>query len=334
MPVCRAVVVALFWILCAVVPPAAADEVVLAGGDRYTGAVTGLDGGTLVFDVADFGTLEIPWNAVVRLTVDTPIEVTVGPDGPPVLTALTASGQDGLAMLPGGPVPLSGITALTRPLPALIVTGGANAGFLASTGNTDVASLRLDGDLELRTLRDRYVLRTAFSRASDRGTPTARNWTGSARYNRFVLDRVYLDASAIFSSDRFRDLDLRTALGVGVGYDVLTRGRVALSVEGGYGFVDERFDVAADDHYSALRESARVEVELRGSDLVAFHRQDGYFGVTGTDNLFVNTVTGIRAPLVDDFVATLQYDVDYDRSPAPGRRTTDRSLSLTLGYRF
>ena len=65
-----------------------------------------------------------------------------------------------------------------------------------------------------------------------------------------------------------------------------------------------------------------------------FHQHDGYVGVSGTDNLFVNTLTGLRAGLVGGMVATLQYDFDYDRSPAQGRGTTDRSLSITFGYRF
>ena len=58
------------------------------------------------------------------------------------------------------------------------------------------------------------------------------------------------------------------------------------------------------------------------------------FGVTGDDNLFVKMQNGVRLALVAGFVTTAQLDLDYDRSPAPDRRATDRTFALTFGYRF
>jgi putative salt-induced outer membrane protein YdiY len=312
---------------------ARADEIWLADGNRHSGTVSELDGGTLVF-VSTYGTLRIPWDQVVRLAIDEPLAVQVA--NTEATTAMLAdTGADGTtALVPGGPVALADIVALTRPVPDWMHDGGVNAGFLSSTGNTSAHSLRLDGELVTRGARDRVTTRAVFNRATDHGVATAENWTASGRYDRFVSERLYLDASAILNGDAFRDLDLRTALGLGVGYDVLTGGRARLSLEGGYGLVDERFDGSPDDRYGALRESTGAELDIAGRRLVAFHQHDGYFGVSGTDNLFVNTLTGLRAGLVGGLVATLQYDFDYDRSPAPDRGTTDRSLSLTFGYRF
>ena len=65
-----------------------------------------------------------------------------------------------------------------------------------------------------------------------------------------------------------------------------------------------------------------------------FHVHDGYFDVTGDDNLFVRMQNGIRMTLAAGFVTTLRHDLDYDRSPAIGLSNTDRTLALTLGYRF
>ena len=65
-----------------------------------------------------------------------------------------------------------------------------------------------------------------------------------------------------------------------------------------------------------------------------FHKHDGYFGVEGEDNLFVKTHQGARLTVVKNFVTTIQYDLDYDASPSPGRKATDRTFALTFGYRF
>lgn len=72
----------------------------------------------------------------------------------------------------------------------------------------------------------------------------------------------------------------------------------------------------------------------RAERVQAFRHHDGYFGVTGEDNLFVRAQNGVRLALTAALVSTAQFDVDYDRSPAPGRVSTDRSVAFTLGYRF
>jgi hypothetical protein len=56
--------------------------------------------------------------------------------------------------------------------------------------------------------------------------------------------------------------------------------------------------------------------------------------VSGDDKMFIRTQNGVRIGLAAGFVTTIEEDLDYDRRPSPGRRQTDRTFSLTLGYRF
>jgi hypothetical protein len=65
-----------------------------------------------------------------------------------------------------------------------------------------------------------------------------------------------------------------------------------------------------------------------------FHQHDGYFGVTGDDNMFIRAQNGVRISLAAGFVTTMRLDIDYDRTPAPGRRNVDRTAAITLGYQF
>ena len=299
--------------------PASADDVRLKNGDRYSGTVTALEGGTLTFETAH-GDLGIPWSEVVALTVAEAIVVT------------TLDGRETAS--PGGEIDVATTAALTRPAPALVITGGAGAGFVDTGGNTDVNSLRFDGEVVMRARENRYTFSGAVNRAEDRGVETARNWTASARYDRFVTERLFVNANTILTSDAFRDLDLRTALGAGLGYQVADTPVVKLSLDGGVGYVNENFDSTPDDSYAALREAGKLDVFVFGDRVVVFHQHDGYFGVTGDDNLFVKTQNGVRFGLVAGFVTTLQLDLDYDRTPSPGRQNTDRTFALTFGYRF
>jgi putative salt-induced outer membrane protein YdiY len=223
---------------------------------------------------------------------------------------------------------------LAGPPPAVVIDGGANAGIVTTAGNTEVNNLRLDGDLTARAGVNRYSGSAAVTRAEDRDVETARNWTTAFKYDRFISERMFLNGNAILTNDRFRDLDLRTALGAGVGYQVLTTPRVKLTADAGLGWVNENLESQADDSYTALRESVSFDAFAVPDRIQFFHVHDGYFGVTGDDNLFVRMQNGVRMTLAAGFVTTLRHDLDYDRSPAIGRNTTDRTLALTLGYRF
>ena len=313
--------------------PATADEVRLMNGDRLTGRTLSLAGGTLTFTTA-YGNVQIAWASVTALTVDEPILITTGTARPVAVTITAAAAAGQATLVPGGTVALSDISALARPQPDLIVNGGANAGFVTTAGNTDVNNLRLDGDVMARAGANRYTGNAAVTRAQDRGLETARNWTGGMKYDRFLTGRLFFNANSILTNDRFRDLDLRTAVGVGIGYQIVASPRVTLTADAGFGYVNENLESLPDDSYGAARESTSLGVFLVPGRVQFFHQHDGYFGVSGDDNLFLKMQNGIRLPLAAGFVTTLRHDLDYDRSPAPGRRNVDRSLSLTLGYRF
>jgi putative salt-induced outer membrane protein YdiY len=312
---------------------AEADEVLLRGGDRYTGRVVSLSGGTLTFKTAH-GELKIPWADVTSLTVTEPLVLTVGTQPAATVTAIAPAEAGRVTLTPGGGVALTDITGMAQVEPPVVVDGGASAGFLQTRGNTDVNSLRLDADVSIRQRQNRFTANAAVNNAEDDDEKTVDNWTAAFNYDRFLTKRLFVNANAIFTNDQFKDLDLRTALGGGLGYEVFDTPRVKLTVKGGVGWVNENFIVAEDDDYTALRESAALDIGIVPNRVLFFHKHDGYFGVTGEDNLFIKSQTGVRLTIVANFVTTAQFDLDYDRSPSPGRQGVDRTFSLTFGYRF
>ena len=312
-------------------PPVRADEVHLSNGDRLTGRAVSLANGTLTF-ATSYGEVRISWEEVTALAVEEEILVTLA-GTPLALVTITMTEAPAQAMLqPGGTVALADILVLARP--ELNIDGGANVGFITTAGNTDVNSLRVDGDIVARSTAHRYTASAAITRTHDGGAETARNWTMGVKYDRFLTTRFFINANTILTNDRFRDLNLRTAAGAGIGYQVLDTARTRLTADAGFGYVSERLEAQADTSYGAARESAALTLFLIPSRMEFFHEHDGYFGITGDNNLFVRMQNGVRIGLAGGFVTTLRHDFDYDRSPAPGRRTTDQTLALTLGYRF
>jgi len=327
----RTLPLALLAILLAL--PAHADEVRLRNGDRITGVATSLAGGTLMFK-ATGGDLKIAWADVASLAIEQPMLVTVGTTAPTSAVFAAADANGRVTLVPGGPVALTEIVALARPQPAWVMTGGAGAGVVQTAGNTQVNNVRLSGDLVARSAADRYTLSAIATHANDRGIETARNWSLTGKYDRFLTSRLYANANANFTNDRFRDIDLRTALGAGLGYQIIDTARTTLTADAGLAWVHENFTSIADDSYAAAHEAAGLQVQLLPGRMTVFHLHDGYFGVSGDNKMFIRTQNGVRLGLAAGFVTTIEEDLDYDRQPSPGRRQTDRTFSLTLGYRF
>jgi hypothetical protein len=326
----RSFLVLCLLLICAAT--ASADEVRLRNGDRYTGKVLELAGGTLKFDTGH-GTVSVPWGDVEMLDVVQPMLVTVRHDRPRMEAVRSADGG-GLVLEPAGVVvAMADLVAMAHPQ-EFRIGGDANAGVQASGGNADANSLRFDGELVAQGMGNRYTVGATVNRQSSSGVATDDKATGSVRYDRFFNPRLYANANVLLAHDQFRDLTLRTAFGSALGYQVFNTARVKLRAELGYGYVSEDFAMSPGDRYHAARDTMRLDVNIIGRRLSVFHQHDGFFGLIGSNRLFVQTRNGLRMVLVGGVVATFEYDVDYDRSALPGRKRTDHTTGLTFGYRF
>jgi putative salt-induced outer membrane protein YdiY len=312
---------------------AGADEVELSNGDRITGQVTSLINGMLAFQTPN-GQLNVPWVNVTGLAVPEPVFVTVGTQPPAPVTIARTRTDGRVTLRPGGIVSLTEITAMARAQLPLGLDGRLNAGLVNTDGNTDANTLRVDGELIGRTTEHRYTGRAIVNRSQDRDVDIARNFTGSLRYDRFVTRRLFVNANTILANDRLRDLDLRVAVGSGLGFQVIDTPRARITTDAGLGWVNEAYGAANDVRYTAVQESARLEIFFSGTRFVFFHRHDGYFSVTGDSNRFLKMGNGVRVPIARGFIATIQLDLDYDPTPLPGGRSIDRTFALTFGYQF
>ncbi len=313
-----------------------ADTVQLLNGDRISGQVVSLVNGTLAFQTPN-GQLNVPWTTVTVLVVAEPIFVTVGTRPPTPVTVAATRMEGRVTLRPGGVVSLTDITAMVRVSPPLGFTGRVNAGMVATDGNSQVNTLRLDSELIGRTTEHRYTGRGTVNRTQDHDVQTANNWTTLFRYDWFFTRRVFLNANTILTNDQIRFLDLRAAGGSGIGFQVIDTPRMKISMDAGLGYVNETYGPQAiqdDQRYSAAQESAKLDIFVSGTRFVLFHRHDGYFSLAGNDNRFIKMANGVRLPIAGGFIATLQLDLDYDPTPLVGGQSIDRTFALSFGYQF
>jgi putative salt-induced outer membrane protein YdiY len=159
------------------------------------------------------------------------------------------------------------------------------------------------------------------------------NWNSLVKYDHFVSERWFWFNSASFESDDFKDLDLRSAIAAGIGYQFFESDDRILSVEFGPSYIDENFIEAEDDQFFGSRWAVNYEQRL-WNGLWLYHTQEGLLGLESTDDLTIRARTGLRMNVTERIIARVQTAVDWDRSPPPDSDSTDLQHTLTVGYRF
>jgi len=319
---------------------AQADEVMLKNGDRITGRVLRKADGILSVDTGYAGKLEIKWDEVSGLTTDEPVKVIL-PDDSGVDAKLGASAegharlQTGLTPAPID-LPLDRIVYI-KPTPVqwgkgVRFGGRVNLGASTTSGNTDSRRLHADAELRWRSRVNRYILDGEINEGEDGGKRTVSNWRAGGEYNYFFRPKNFFYTRATLEHDEFKDIDLRSTLGAGLGYQIFDTDRVQLSVQGGLDYVNVERAVADDESYPAAGWGLRYEQQLFGGKAVLFHAQDGFWSLEQAEDVILRTRTGLRFPLAEGLAASAQVNIDWDNDPPPGRKSTDVATILGLGY--
>ena len=314
---------------------AAADEVWLKNGDHLTGKVLSLEGGTLVFKTAYAGDLSIKWEEVANLKTDEPIKVVLGdettaqgPVSPGEEGKVTVKAQEVAQPIT---VDLANVKTI-NPRPPLRMDLRINFGLNITDGNTNTQNIYGEGEFVARTDKNRYTIGAIYSRSEDENVKTEDSAIGYMKYDHFFTKKWYGYANATAEKDEFKDLDLRTSLGIGAGYQFIESERTNLSLELGPSYVNEDYIVAEDNSYIAGRWGLKFEYYILPKSLQYFLYHTGWQSLEESEDLTLYTQTGFRIPLYKRLNLTAQFNWEYDKSPSPGKEKNDYTYILTIGY--
>lgn len=317
-----------------------ADQVTLANGDRITGLIVKMETEDLVMQTQNLGELKIKWAQVTRIATEAEHKIFLD-DGTRLIGVLETITDGTLVVrvkdeIPGAPIELKRVVFID-PAPDISGEGAKylgriNFGFSSSTGNSEIETLYLDAEIGARTRHDRYTLSGKARRSTDREVESESNWLAGFKWDHFLTRKWYTYANTNFENDQFKDIRLRSTAGGGTGYQFYESDPLNLALEGGLTYVNTDFMVATDEEYPAARWAVKFDWKMFGTNLQFFHTHEAYTAIDNSDSAFVRSQTGFRFPLVYNISATLQYNVDWDNNPAPGRVSTDDMLVFTMGY--
>jgi putative salt-induced outer membrane protein YdiY len=327
--------------LCCLSSATYADTLTLTNGDRLTGEILSKDRHTVTLKTTYAGEVKIRWFDVAQIQTDHEVSVLLADDT--VLSGILLPSETGELIVQSDDPRKTAIVEMDKlsfinPTPEIskkivVTTGGANAGVTTANGNNNTRNIHFDGEVVARTKDNRVTVGAVANRASDAGVPSISNNRGYFKYDRFLDNKRYVYSSLSGENDRFKDLRLRTSLGMGSGYQIYESSDLNLSVEGGLNYVNEDYWTQDDKSYPSLRWSMKYD-QTFFAKLTAFHEQEALVSLKNTEETLIRTKTGLRFPLSRQLVGTLQYNIDWERTPAPGTVSTDRTLLLNMGYRW
>jgi putative salt-induced outer membrane protein YdiY len=309
-----------------------ADQITLSNGDRLTGSVTRKSGNTLTLRTAYAGELHLRWSAVASVVTDHPVNVLLD-DGTTIRLRLSAAAGAGTE------TPALVRIRYINPTPeesgvGYRTLGHANLALSRTRGNSTNDLYHAEAEWVLRAKIHRLTVGGEGNYGRDGGAATTLNWRGHARYDHFVKPKEFVYGRGSLEHDRFKDIRLRSIVGGGYGYQVFEDDNTSLSLRGGLDYVDVRHVEANREGYAALGWGVDFRHRMSRLPLELFHTQDGTYGLGSKRDTVVQTRTGLRLPIDDRLSATAQVNVDWESKPAPGRKKTDTTLLMGLGYAF
>ena len=321
------------------IPITMADELRLKNGDRLTGVVVVMEENKLVFKTAYAGEITVAWQEVSQLTSNDPITVMMGDSTS--LQGMAEPAREGQMRVKSDKISnsatfdLSAVTAINpKTEPGIKVTARANVGLSYADGNTNTESIYLDGRFVARTDKNRMTAAAEYDREKSEGVKTADRVLGSLKYDHFFTDKWYGYGKIGLENDEFKDLNLRTDVGAGPGYQVFESDQLNLGLEGGVSWVNQDFIDQKDENYGAYRLAVDYDQYFFEKFIQVFLSNEILVRIDDTSDIFNRTRTGVRVPFYKNLNLTGQYNLDWDNQPAPGIEKTDQKFIFSLGYSY
>lgn len=312
-----------------------ADKILMKNGDRLQGNVDKVEGGVLTFSTDYAGTLPLNTSQIQKILTENPVTVHLSngkiikgrilPTEPDKIKVQAPTGTS-YALI--GWQEVKAVNPPPEKWEASISFGGSK-----DSGNTDRLSASLGAEAKRKFNTNRFEIRLLSNYSEEDDKVSARNTYGATKFSHFFTPKWFSYLGLEFLSDTFRDLNLRTTVGPGLGYQIWEDGTKSLSVEGGYSYIHEDRTEGPNDSYSTARFAGDFSYKLNSRLSFADHAVV-FPSVENFGEYTLRNEASLSADLTKGWKLKLSNIVDHDNEPAPGVKETDIHWIVALGYDF
>ncbi len=329
-------------------PATTLDEVTLKNGSRILGEVVDVKDGIVTvksaFAAVD-DVVKVKWSEIadIKTSPTRPLPIAfkdsvlsgsiAGVQG----NNLTIRADGSLTPVTVAMADVKTVNVVKKPIDFKVNSG---VGISISDGNANNRTATAFGEFEARSERQRLNIRGYYNYADNDDGVTLRNGLAGMKYDFFITKRFYWFASALFEHDGFQDLNLRTALSTGPGYQFIDKGDFAgesfremtLFGEGGIAYFSEDHKTAKDDTFVSARWAVKFDWPVLPKQVTLFHAHEGYPGLENAKDLYITSQQGVRLNIWQGLVATFQVNWKWDNTPTSGFERSDTLYLASLGF--
>jgi putative salt-induced outer membrane protein YdiY len=327
------------WLPGFVSGEALADTVTISNGDRLTGKVVRLVEGTLTLETSYSEPILIDAENIVAVETDDPVEMRL--DGGELFKGRISAMGDGRLAIGASEEREPVLTHWEKvaainppPVPPAKLKGSVTVGANMQSGNTDRSAASVALEATRRDARHRFSMSFLHNYAEEDDEINTRNTYGAFKYDYFFTLKTFGYLSVEMLKDEFKDLNLRTIIGPGAGYQFWDEEKTALGLEGGIAYFNEDREEGEDDHWITGRLAGNFRYRLLDriefSEKLVFYPSLENFG-----KYTLRNEASLSTPIVFGWALNLSNIIDYDSDPdTEGVKKTDSYWILGLLYEF
>jgi len=322
-----------------------ADILVLKNGDRITGDIKRIWDSEISIEPEYSDEFQVDVSAVDHIDSNRDFEIELD-DGTKLVARLAGSDSDGNQIVKTADksvsVPLARLFELDEPEDDFDWESNVEFSAALNTGNTESSNAKLRADTTVKFPDHRHIGEITFFREelSDEVGVTRRTKDQELfkyNYNWFFRDPWFFSTQLSFERDPIIELEKRVILSAGLGRDIWSTPRRALSVQLGAGAQTE--EITVDDEVvttdsAVLTWSLRYRQDFFGDNMELYHNHTVTTNISGRTNTSYKTTTGLRYEITDLLYANLSVDFDYETDPVEPAVKEDIALLVGLGAEF
>jgi hypothetical protein len=339
-----------FSVACLSLSTAWADQVVMKNGDRVTGSIIKKDGKNLTIKSEQFGIVTASWDQVASIQTDKPVNIVLA-DGRTVQgTIATTNGKVEVATrdtrLSLEPAEVGAIRnddeqkayeRSQKPGWGDLWSATGNVGFAGTTGNAETMTFTAGINAARVTNTDKtsvyFNAIESSALVSGKNSNTAQAVRGGLEYDHNLTPRLFLNTFNDYEYDKFQNLNLRFAVGAGLGFHAVKTDRNRLDVVGGIDFDHASFSTPL------IQDSSEAffgdDYTYKLSAATSFYQTFRMFeNLSDTGTYRINSGAGAATKISKWLTWNLSLSDRYLNHPAPGRKTNDFLYTTGLGVTF
>jgi len=219
-------------------------------------------------------------------------------------------------------------------------SGEGQVGASHSTGNTDAVGLNAALKLKREGIDWSHRVRATTDYQRNDGRTRREQYTLAYEPRFRISTPLFAYGLVQYERDRFQGYTARYAVSGGVGYKILDRDALNLSLKSGPAFRRTVFiGGRTEDRLAGL---LGLDFDWEMLDGLTLSQDTSMVAETGSSttvivdssNTTLNLLTGLQAKVNDRLSTRLSYQIEYDSNPPAGAVSTDTTSRFSLVYGF